>query len=502
MVKDLLTKRPFARIQPTMHFLGALTTDPSKAKAPMEQSQWQILTQSDFLREYYPSGHRIHDPEYYPDLIKVDDKGKFYKQKIFRVAIPFQQIIVIQRLVHLCGNDIAFELTDTKADSKSDDLFLEFQQGWLDHQMEIAFYDFVKSILVTGDGAVAFFMHDGKVRTRALSFLNGDTLYPHYDSVTGELSAFARKFSDYDEKGEEVTTWVEVWDKDCFYQYRQSKQGFKGAVNAVKDFFGLDGYTLVGKTMHGFGEVPVAYYRSDDGPAWASVQDNIDQYEVNISYLAKNNKAYAFPIMKLKGDNVEIEGDMYGSVKAIKMDSESDASYLENPNASESFRLENDILRKSIFLGAFIVEPPEIKSGDLPGVAIKLIYSPSLEIATTEAKNLAKPLDAMKRLFLKGYGIETAKVSRFSQLKIFAFIKPYIHQNAAELVSNLVAAVNSQILSKQSASELTGYDKNCEWDRIMKEMKEEQSMDILYQGAIIDKQAQANSETDAKSEEN
>lgn len=30
-------------------------------------------------------------------------------------------------------------------------------------------------------------------------------------------------------------------------------------------------------------------------------------------------------------------------------------------------------------MGSFVVMPPEVKSGDLPGVAIKLIYSPSLE---------------------------------------------------------------------------------------------------------------------------
>ena len=29
--------------------------------------------------------------------------------------------------------------------------------------------------------------------------------------------------------------------------------------------------------------------------------------------------AYAFPIMLLKGEDVEIQGDMYGAVKAITM---------------------------------------------------------------------------------------------------------------------------------------------------------------------------------------
>ena len=45
---------------------------------------------------------------------------------------------------------------------------------------------------------------------------------------------------------------------------------------------------------------------------WSFSQDNIDKYELAISHLCQNNMAYAFPIMLLKGEDVEIQGDMYG----------------------------------------------------------------------------------------------------------------------------------------------------------------------------------------------
>lgn len=66
-------------------------------------------------------------------------------------------------------------------------------------------------------------------------------------------------------------------------------------------------------------------------------------------------------------------------------------------------------------------------------------------------------------------------------MKVLSWAEPYVHQNAAELISNLVQAVGGGFLSKESASELSGYGRNNEWDRIMREKKEEQSADLLYQ---------------------
>ena len=87
----------------------------------------------------------------------------------------------------------------------------------------------------------------------------------------------------------------------------------------------------------------------------------------------------------------------------------------------------------------------------------------------------------MKRLFLLGYGTEKVQLTKFLNLKIFSWAVPYVHHNAAELVSNLVQLVGAGILSKETGSEESGYGKNNEWDRIMREYKEQQQADLLYQ---------------------
>ena len=61
-----------------------------------------------------------------------------------------------------------------------------------------------KSVKITGDAAIVFYMNEGKVFTKNLSYFDGDTLYPHYDSITGQMTLFARRYSDYDEEGKEL----------------------------------------------------------------------------------------------------------------------------------------------------------------------------------------------------------------------------------------------------------------------------------------------------------
>ncbi|MBT0711501.1 hypothetical protein INE74_00414 [Bacteroides ovatus CL03T12C18] len=81
------------------------------------------------------------------------------------------------------------------------------------------------------------------------------------------------------------------------------------------------------------------------------------------------------------------------------MGKDDDAGFMNRPEASQSFELQINTLLKMIFMGSFVVMPPEVKSGDLPGVAIKLIYSPSLEKAMIDCKEFDESIDKMKRLF-------------------------------------------------------------------------------------------------------
>lgn len=483
MINDILVKRAFVRPMPQYIQAAGFTRDPKKARAAKDTTLWMSVSSGQFIREYYPSGHLINDPAYYPDRTKYDEEKKvFYTEKVVRCSFPLQMIITAQHLVHIAGNDVRHELTDSTIDKEVQDLFLEWQKGWYNENIETRLYYGYKSAYIVGECAIIFYLKDKKAYTKNLSPMTGDTLYPHYDSISGELDAFARKFSDYDEENNEYVQWLEVWDKKYLRRYRRDVQGFRGTITKVKELFGLEGWVQVGKEEeHGFERVPVAYHRREEGACWSFVQDAIDKYELAVSYLCQNNMAYAFPIMVLQGDNVDIQGDIYGQVKAITGDADSKISYLERSDNTAAFELQLNTLLRQIFLGSFAVMPPEVKSGDLPGVAIKLIYSPSLDRAMIDAKEFDHFIDDVQELFTHAYGVQQGKVSQYKKLNILSYIVPYIHQNTAELINNLVQATNAGILSHETASELTTYDRNAEYDRITSEAKKEQEADMLYQ---------------------
>lgn len=481
-VKDLLTKRPFVRVQPSHIGINNPILDRFTQLPEIGYLTSTHVPPTMFIEEYYTSGHKINSPIYYPNKIKYDEEKKqHFEQQVIRVSLPLQYIITAQQLVHLCGNDIRFELSSAKINEKEKELLRLLTQGWLDKNMEVAFYHFAKSVKVTGDAAMVLYLNKGKVGVKNLSLLRGDKIYPHYDSITGELKMFAREYSDYDEDGKETTSWVEVWDEKHLYRYNQSKQGVKGVVNVLKDKLNIEGYSLVGKPqLHGFEECPVVYMRDEDGACWSQVQDAIDKLELALSHLCQNNMAYAFPILVLKGSSVDIQGDIYGDVKAISIGEDNgDAHYLSSPQASEAFKLQIELLLKMIFLGSFTVMPPEVGSGDLPGVAIKLIYSPSLERAIIDAKEFDGALDKIVRLFKYGYGMELGKTSVLANLNTFAWIEPYIHSNTAELISNLTMGVQNGFISKETAARHSTYDENDELARLIKERKEEDMADLI-----------------------
>ena len=522
-ITELLTKKPFGRALPIGYRQGGVVSDLMETAYPEDRVTYKVISQADYLRELDTSGHLINDTTYYPDKLKkvpkTNDKGEvvkdaggntlysYYTQQVLRAAFPFQEIIKTQQLIHLCGNDLHHELNSNVDDEATNKLFEQFKKGWYEKQMDATFFHFCDSIKSTGDGAIVYFINNGKVDTKVLSYLEGDTLYPHYDGITGKLNIFARKYYDYDESGKVITTYVEVWDDKYMYRYQQTGTGVRGIINKVRAFFNLDGYTLVSMEEHRYNGVPIIYYRDPKGACWSDVQDTIDMYELGFSHLCQNNMAYAFPILVLKGDNINIEGDITdGAVKGITGDKEMEADYLKSPESPESFKLQLDVMLKNIFLGSFTVQPPEIKSGDTPGVSVKLIFSPTIEKAMKDIADLSCCIQGMTDMFKYFYGIETSSVVRMNGLDILTWAVPYVHQNTQELINNLVQQVGVGILSKQTASETTGYGKNNEWQRIVAEQKEAQQSDMLstlvkQQQKAVDT-ANSNADTAIKQQQN
>lgn len=480
--RNILTREPFKVITPKGYLshgkAGLISYEPD------DTPEFNIKTQADFLREYYPTGHLINDSVAFPNIVKKDpETGKYYVQPITRYATAFQSVIAVKHTTHLVGNDTQFELP-TPSDNEEEELtnvkkLLDFKLQWLKQSMEVKMFEAIWSVMTTADTAIVGYIDKrGNTGCRTFSFFNGDKIFPHYDDVTGELELFARKYQEFDEDGKVVGTFVEIWDDEYIYRAKYDDDLDTPEPLVIKDKYAIHGYKLVGEPKkHGFPFIPVAYHRERTGPSWSPVQKNIEDFEEAFSYLAENNKAYGFPIFFLQGDgdSIDIQGDeLTGAVKAVQITSKDGKAAFINPeDASAAFKTQLDMSYKYIYELSFTVQPPELKSGDLPGVAIQLLYSPAVEMAIIDAQKLQPFLDNVVKIvkFQTGYAMN--KPTYLMDFPINAWIEPYVHKNLTELTTNLATAVQNGFISKQTASErIPMYAKNDEYSRIIREQKE------------------------------
>lgn len=484
---EILVRRPYYEVLPRVNHPYMVVLSGQNINEPSDRLSLRIKTQADFLREYYPSAHKINDPLLFPDVFKKDpDTGKMILQPVSRCAFAFQKTIETKQTVHLVGNDIQFELA-TKSDNdaieaENSNMLMMFKEGWLINNMEVRFYEAVHAIKTVGDAAVVgYFDSNQKFGTRTLSYLNQDILYPHINSITGEMDLFARKYIAMDEDGNINTEYVEVWDDTYIYRCKRGISQF-GIVQRIKDVFGLGGFAVISQERHGFNFVPIAYYRCEDGACWSPAQKTIEDYEESFSYFRENNKAFAFPIFYTKGEEIDVIGDFNGSVKAVDLPTGGEAGFIEHQDSSNSITAELNTLYKLIYEQAFAVQPPDLKSGDLPGVALKLLYAPAVEQAIHDSHQMQDFLDRLVYMVKFGYGYEMNMQASMINLKINSWIEPYVPQNDSELMQNLAIGVQNEFLSHETASERASkYAKNDEIDRIIREKKEAQQMDLLTQ---------------------
>ena len=90
-----------------------------------------------------------------------------------------------------------------------------------------------------------------------------------------------------------------------------------------------------------------------------------------------------------------------------------------------------------------------------------------------------------------GIGLQENMIATMTALPINAWIEPYVHMNKTEMITNIATAVQNKFISKQTASErCPDLPMPDEFERIMREQKEEQEQDLLMDIARADNQTQ------------
>ena len=119
----------------------------------------------------------------------------------------------------------------------------KFREGWLEKDSEVSFYECVKSEKITADCACVGFLENGVFGWQTYSYKTGSTLYPHFDN-RGRLKLFARSFYDYDENGEIVVEWLEIWDDTYLTRLKKTGERYQNVYEKILGSLGASSYTV------------------------------------------------------------------------------------------------------------------------------------------------------------------------------------------------------------------------------------------------------------------
>lgn len=469
-LKQITTKEPFKRIKPYTQLSGEVYNG-DKIEVDLPNNTWDIIPQEKFLSEINPSGHIVNTRA---DKRVNNEDGTFsHYQPVAKIAVPIQKIIATKQKIHLTSKDILFTLTEPDRTPDKEKTFILFKQAWKDKNMHVAIAKAVESWLETGDAALYFYRDGGKLGWKDFGFKNNDILLPHYDYY-GNLNLFGRLYQGIDEDGK-VISKLDVFDKETITTYTKRSSLLGSAL--------LGEWKMEGKPKsHGFNQIPICYKRSNDICS-GDVQKLIDSFEEAFSNMSENNRYYANSILFVKGV-INSLPNRDNQAKVLQGDKDTDAKFLATPESNQAQMNELEMLLKHIFMGSFTVSvsPETVKSsGDLPGITVKLLFSPAIEKALESAKELDGFIDKAVSLFKEGYGIEAKSSSNFENLKVRGEIDIYVPQNDAELVHTLNESVGYGSLSKETASEVNPLGINGEYERIKSQIATENagSLDMI-----------------------
>ena len=432
---------------------------------PFDDIKMETRSQADFIREFYPSSHRINSIKYYPNTMYVNkETGAFQAKVRSRISIGFQNRILIKRKESLLGNNVGMKLISDATNQKMIDLLAFYREGWEERDMEVAIDKAIESDFMTGDCAVYIFMDNKKVNYRVFSYRNGDILYPHYDTLTGELALLGRVYKQEDWDGNSAL-YLDVIDKTKFVTYKQNDN---------------DEWEMEGKPVaHGFEICPVAYHRTDEGPVWAGSQSLIDGYEVAISQFSENNAAYALRILYTLGGEMEIYTNTDGTPSRIdSVDPNAKVGFLEPAQGADgAFASQLAIMEKNIMRCSFAVETPEIKSGaDMSSRTVKMLFADSYVKALADSLEFQPFLNRVAYLFKVGYFMENERISDAERFRVKTYLDPFIFLSENDVIAAIQQLVAAGCLSRKTATEIAyniGYSSPDEINRLLQEAHDE-----------------------------
>ena len=388
------------------------------------------------------------------------ESAGFRWEKVARIALAIQKLIVKRAVSFLFGNPVTLDATP---EGEGQETALKAVKRILyDNKEKSMNRKVARYIMSCTEVAELWYQVEKKanygfdskwkLRCAVLSPLNGDTLYPYFDE-SGDMVAFSREFAIVD--GNNVSTqYFETWTDTFRYLWMKDK---------ANDWVLREGFP----EEVAIGKIPVVY-GCQDQTEWEDVQVLIDRLEKLLSNFADTNDYHAAPKIFVKG---ELTGfSKKGESGAILQgDENSSAEYLSWANAPESVKLEIETLLKMIYT---ITQTPDISFesvkgiGAISGIALELMFMDAhlkvQEHCEVFDEYLQRRINIIKAFIGE---FNTTLKSDAENLMIEPIIKPYmIKDKAAELKIWQDANGGNPIISQKESFRKAGLSSDPEAD--------------------------------------
>ncbi|MBR4592737.1 MAG: phage portal protein [Elusimicrobiaceae bacterium] len=448
-----------------------------------------------YARQLEPEGHDVMDPIKRKDrwvktdpadpnqvagdedtrdpdrTIKVTETAQdgttWRREKVARVAVALQKLIVKRAVAFLFGNPV---LLDAEPEGEQEKAVLQaLKKALKQTKSQTLNRKIARQIFSATEAAELWytvpapknnlygFEANFKLRTLIFSPLKGDTLYPYFDA-TGDLVAFSREFSIKDANGVE-RKYFETYTAEATYRWLNQNDGWKL----------IEGFPK----KNSLGKIPVIYGRQPE-TEWADVQGLIDRLEKLLSNFAETNDYHASPKIVTKGNIVSFakKGEA-GAV--IEMDPDGDAHYMTWDQAPNSVKLEIETLLRLIYT---ITQTPDIswesvKGLNVSGVALRLMFMDAHLKVEDKMEVFGEYLQrrySVVQAFLKQMNAGNKQFGdACDSLTVEPIVKPFMLEDEKEKVEILMAATGQKaIASRRNAVERLGWvdDTDAEIDAI------------------------------------
>jgi hypothetical protein len=427
------------------------------------------VCQEQFARELDPYSHKVLFDENVPAITIKTQNGGWLEIEQYRMAIPFQRLILNKQVRHLCVNPMVQTLINANANDKQNADFVSIKQGWAEKNMEGAKTQFVENQKSYGNAALLFYMEDNKVHVRNICFADGYTIITHKnDNGKHILECLYYCIDDVE--------YIDCYDDT--YMTRLTNETFTDEKGVE-----TSSWRRYPSVPHGFSENPLIVKRGE--VAWNNGQSIIESYEVLYNTFIVVQKRHGWGIIYIKGQFQETGKKIAGNVVLVDNSGnpENDAKILNAPDPNNMIETLKAMKQSiEIATGTTFILPEDINiSSDISGLAVELTQE--LDMATAqdgviEWQNVA---NKMMRLFVEGYAKELVQrgdnataVTDFAKLRIhnaFQVWKPKSEEAHNVMVE---AAVGAGIISKQTAVEKNTLSTPDELLRIKKEKEEEE----------------------------